>query len=392
MPLNAHIINAVLRRDSKDSTYKFALLRGLVQLVTEQFAHHRLVENPLFNGTDSVVGADRIPLRGHPVAYRYPLGILVWYWLQYYYPIFAHDQFVPQKNGESPDMQPGVTLAIRRPFIELVKYYSTTGGLAQLRYDLLKDDVPSDISNSVAILLRKLSETIVKMPIYYMGSSVFGEPNSLVFAERGRIRGLSYGSLLDEAGWVYIHPQLHEIINSLGGLLVGDDSIVSGWAAFTALVSRRTDGAMSLSQAEVLSLLQANPMGDRDVLLAKRVLDRHAQKCVWSGRTSYPMHIDHMLPYSVTKNNGLWNLAPVLASVNQRKSDKIPTSELISASESRILDVWSQFESEYDNLFWQEVYEGLGVSRNDGRSVAITSLKRRSDYLVNTRGFEGFYI
>jgi hypothetical protein len=81
MPLNAHIISAVLRRDSKDTTYKFALLRGLVQLVTEQFAHHRLVENPLFDGADSMAGADRIPYRGHPVVYRYPFGILVWYWI-----------------------------------------------------------------------------------------------------------------------------------------------------------------------------------------------------------------------------------------------------------------------------------------------------------------------
>jgi hypothetical protein len=99
-----------------------------------------------------------------------------------------------------------------------------------------------------------------------------------------------------------------------------------------------------------------------------------------------------MLPYSVTKNNGLWNLAPVLASVNQRKSNNIPASELISASKTRILDVWSQFESEYNHLFWQEVYEGLGVSRNDGMSAAIESLKHRSDYLVRTRGFEGFYL
>jgi hypothetical protein len=276
--------------------------------------------------------------------------------------------------------------------IKVVQYYASRGGLALLRYDLLKSDVPAEIREGVAVLLRKLSETMVKMPMYYMGSSVFGEPNSLVFAKKGRIRGLSYGSLLDEAGWVYIHPELHEIINSLGGLLLGDDSIVSGWAAFTASVSRRTDGGTSISQAEVLSLLQSDAVGERDVMLARRVLERHPQKCVWSGRATNPMHIDHMLPYSVTKNNGLWNLAPVLASVNQRKSDKIPASELISASEMRISDVWSQFESEYDNLFWQEVYEGLGVSRNDGMSAAITSSKQRSDYLVRTRGFEGFYL
>ena len=199
---------------------------------------------------------------------------------------------------------------------------------------------------------------------------------------------------------VYIHPELHEIINSLGGLLVGDDSIVSGWAAFTASVSRRTDGGTSISQAEVLSLLQGDAMGERDVLLAKRVLERHPQKCVWSGRATNPMHIDHMLPYIfghcvpvwVTASRWCFAVGLCVGTTSSRKSDKIPVSELISASETRISDVWRQFESECDDLFWQEVYEGLGVSRNDGMSGAIASLKRRSDYLVNTRGFEGFRI
>jgi hypothetical protein len=187
----------------------------------------------------------------------------------------------------------------RDDFVAEVKLLAARCLLLTAFYDLLKDDVPADVRDQVTVLLRKLSETMVKMPMYYMGSSVFGEANSLVFAERGRIRGLSYGSLLDEAGWVYIHPELHEIINSLGGLLVGDDSIVSGWAAFTASVSRRADGGTSISQAEVLSLLQGDSMGERDVMLAKRVLERHPQKCVWSGRATNPMHIDHMLPYTL---------------------------------------------------------------------------------------------
>lgn len=392
MKINANIINAILRRDSKDATYKYALLRALVQTVTEQSAHKRVSENPFCSDpSDFELGVGGT-LRKAPFTVRYPLGIIVWYWLQYYYPIFAHPHFIPQKNGETSQMSDGRTLAIRRPFGPVINYYASRGGFAQLHYDLLKNEVPNDIRPSLLELLRRLSDIIVKMPMKYMGYSVFSEHYSLVNAKRTAIRGLSYSSLVSEAGWVYIHPELYEVIDELGGLLVGDDSIISGWAEFTSSLSDRTGSAGLITQEHVLSLLRFDPIGQRDVFLAKKVLDRSHPQCVWTGRQPKPMHIDHMLPYSVTRNNGLWNLVPVLNSVNLRKSDKIPDPELISKCEQRIEHVWNLFSSEYDSLFWQEVYEGLGVSKEQGVQGAIQSLQHRCDYLINTRGFEAFRV
>jgi len=39
-------VTALLARDSKDATYKFALLRAIVPCVTGQRAHKRIDENP----------------------------------------------------------------------------------------------------------------------------------------------------------------------------------------------------------------------------------------------------------------------------------------------------------------------------------------------------------
>lgn len=422
MKINANIVNAILRRDAKDSTYKFALLRALVQIITEQMAHKRWSDNlfggnadglnpasrnrinaaelqanqpfdagshpPTDNSSSSLISGGS--LRTAPYLYRYPFGLLVWYWLQYYYPIFEHDAFIPQKNGESSRMEKGKTMAIRRDFTAVISYYTSRGGFAQLYFDLLRDQVPEAVRPAVRAMLRKIADTIYKMPMLHLGYSVFNEPYSLVNAQKGSIKGLSYGSLLKEAGTLYIHPDLHEVIDALGGLLVGDDSILSGWASFTASISRRSEDAGVVSEDTVLSLLRADPVGDRDVVLARKVFEQSSQQCVWTGRPADIRHIDHMLPFSLTRNNSLWNLAPVTPAVNAQKSDKIPAPELVSRSSDRIALVWNQFESSYDALFWQEVYEGLGVAREAGVDGALQSLQKRCEYLIVTRGMEAF--
>ena len=54
--LDTRIVAALLARDSKDATYKFALLRAIVQCVTEQRAHKRIDGNPFARVTDAGEG------------------------------------------------------------------------------------------------------------------------------------------------------------------------------------------------------------------------------------------------------------------------------------------------------------------------------------------------
>ena len=67
----------IIERDSKDSTYKFALLRGTIDII-QKYPH--FVE---------AVGT-RV---------RYPMGLLLLKWIEYYYPLLAHHTFIPQKYG-----------------------------------------------------------------------------------------------------------------------------------------------------------------------------------------------------------------------------------------------------------------------------------------------------
>jgi len=72
-------INAIIERDSKDATYKFALLRGAIE-ISQEYDH-------LQRDT-----GDRV---------EFPLGLLVEKWLLYYYPLIAGSDFIPQKMARA---------------------------------------------------------------------------------------------------------------------------------------------------------------------------------------------------------------------------------------------------------------------------------------------------
>ena len=167
--LDTRIVTALLARDSKDATYKFALLRAIVQCVTEQRAHKRIDENPFAREKGTGEGgagegrgvtstretpstrerihpddgsASKPILPNAPYVISYPIGLLVYFWMFYYYPIFAHRVFIPQKHGEGPDLGAGRTIAFRREFNRVIDFYRDKGGLPQFRCNPIHQSLP----------------------------------------------------------------------------------------------------------------------------------------------------------------------------------------------------------------------------------------------------------
>ena len=75
-------IAQVINQDTKDATYKLALLRALSEIGTK---NTHLVE---------WVGADEAAV---------PMKLIAEKWLRYYWPLFQTADFIPQKNGERID-------------------------------------------------------------------------------------------------------------------------------------------------------------------------------------------------------------------------------------------------------------------------------------------------
>jgi len=67
----------IIERESKESTYKFALLRGTIDIIQN---------SPNLKEYD---GAGR---------FYYPMGSLVLKWVEYYFPLFEHE--IPQRPGK----------------------------------------------------------------------------------------------------------------------------------------------------------------------------------------------------------------------------------------------------------------------------------------------------
>ena len=373
--MNTQILTAILAKDSKDATYKYALLRGMVQCVMDQSPH----KNKAGNGWVS-----------------YPFGLLVYYWLLYYYPIFASEVFIPQKNGETPELERGKTIAFRREFNKVIDYYKRRGGFPQFRFDFIHEDVPESIQRDVIVLLRKIQQTIKNMPMKHLGYYEYNRHYSLVTHDTNTIRTPSYFGLVSEAGCYFMNPELHGIIDEIGALIIGEDSIIDGWAEFTARAARRSEGVAPVPKEKILTVLTKAVDVPRDITQVKKVLrksDRESIQCIWSGvRLSDRFHIDHAMPFSLWQNNNLWNLVPVKASINLGKSDKIPSPGLIEKSSGRIKIVWRLYSENFGRQFEQEIYEGLGTTLDNNMDDAIRALKEKSEYLIEKRGFQKFEI
>jgi len=142
-------INSILERDAKDASYKFALLRGTID-VCQRYSHLKEKAN------------GRV---------RYPLGLLVERWVLYYYPIIDYPEFIPQRSSESDDSTGGRHISFRPAFRKVTDYYRDKGGFSAFWNEYRNGDIAEEISSDVLTLFKKIRETIVTQPMKFIGRS-----------------------------------------------------------------------------------------------------------------------------------------------------------------------------------------------------------------------------
>ena len=367
-------INAIIERDSKDATYKFALLLGVIE-ISQEYSHLKKES-------------------GNRV--MFPLGLLVEKWLLYYYPLIESREFYPQKNGEREDSVKKI--AFRKSFRKVTDYYADRGGFSVFYNDYVNGTVPPAIQPACHLLVNDLKQTITTMPMRYLGRSVYNNEYSLFRNDGGATR-FSKNSLLDQEqlikhlGMFSFPEELFAVFQYLGSFISGDDSLIYQWAEFT---SRASGG--SLPVASVLEKLRTFPETDRIVNEARQVYSQlyrnaHSLECVWSGKPINDiakLHVDHMIPFSVWKNNNLWNLLPSLESVNGKKRDMIPSPAFIDKRSDAIAMYWDNMYEVYPKRFSREINLALTGSTETlpgWQDVALERLGEKCDYLIEIRGF-----
>ncbi|WP_439699231.1 HNH endonuclease domain-containing protein [Mucilaginibacter sp. AW1-7] len=335
-------INQILARDNKSSTYKFALLRGTIELIEDN--------SPFIIIKDS---------RAH-----FPLDLLVEKWLLYYYPLVN----VPQINNSTQ-------LAFAGLLKVIVSYYELRGGFSAFYRDL--KHIPAEIAPTFALLKKKLAATITQMPMKYIGTSIYNKFYCIYEYERGTFS---------------IPVEYYEAFQVLGSFINGTDAILFKWAEFSVQASGKT-----LTTTQVLNEVLRSPVTERDIAesksLYKSVLQTDGKvRCVWSGDTINRYDIDHIIPFTIWRNNDLWNLLPARPDLNNQKRDKIPSPTLIENRRELITHYWGLLHMHKPQRFRKELQTALLGYNNtsDWHEPAITQLKNSCDYLITTRGFEGW--
>ena len=136
-------ISKIIERDSKTSTYKYALLRGVIDIIQENSPYIQHAGSRVFM----------------------PTGLLIEKWLIYYYPLFESELFIPQINGNA-------RLKFELKFRTLIDFYKNRGGFSVFYNDLKVKGIPKEAQKICLELCKSIRESITKMPMRYIGNSL----------------------------------------------------------------------------------------------------------------------------------------------------------------------------------------------------------------------------
>ena len=329
------IFQKIIEQESKTSTYKFALLRAVIDLISAQSPH--------------------IEDRDTHVAI--PVLLISDKWLFYYWDLI--EQKYAQIHSER-DLVFKEQLIKLQTKHQLQNYWDFNREFQKANYTTtLKPDLVS--------LVKVLNETIIKNPVKYIGTSMGKGYNALFQVESGRtIRNANgYLDLLNCSPKILVNKNHFEGLRLYGGLLSGANSIIMNWVDFMykqkkLAAQKANKNERVVSELEVdyakptpLSILMKSSEVSRETQVIRNFWSEKITSgipvfCTWSGqpiKDKDDLAIDHTIPFSVLFNNDYWNLVPAKNTINSSKSDKILSKNQLFASKNRIFEIWNTYQN-----------------------------------------------
>ncbi|MCC7541905.1 MAG: methyltransferase domain-containing protein, partial [Deltaproteobacteria bacterium] len=346
-------VESILSRDRKTATYKFALIRALAEIATTR-PHLAEWRN------------DRVHIRGSihdgasPSKVGVPVDAVAERWLLYYWPLIEAGPSFRQIHGAKP---PRFQVSLQR-LIDRFRHagkreaFAAVSAFAEHRRRNQLERDPDLVR-----VMGDLRKTIIKGPVEY----AHGGPDRAFEHIDGQI-------VMDAALWTELSLMGHWIL----------DALVLRWAEMTSELNRGTQ------IAKVIELLRQPHDPKRDQDDGHRLYDALDDlECVWTGHRLSPpgFEIDHVLPYSLWRNNDLWNLLPASKAANGKKSDKLPTRELMASRRQAMHRYWQHAREQMPERFDREAVELIGTTTRDGallshlfqvvcECVEVTALQR----------------
>jgi SOS-response transcriptional repressor LexA len=192
--------------------------------------------------------------------------------------------------------------------------------------------------------MSNLNNTIWNMPVRYAGG--------------GQFDVLSYDPTLK---LVCMSDSLWRELCLTGSWI--QDATILRWAELT---ERLSNGRVKASL--VIDCLLSIPDPKRNVNEAKGYyLNLPSPICVWSGRSLSEsiFDIDHAMPFTLWRNNDLWNLFPADKAINNQKRDRLPTYDLLQRRRDTVIGYWEGLAENLGPRFSREAQSLLGRDSYD---------------------------
>jgi SAM-dependent methyltransferase len=333
-------IERIINHDTKDATYKLALLRALAELARSHFHAVTWMEE------------GQVAL---------PVSFVVEKWIQYYWPLLEHPSFIAQKNGEEHGC--AKPMMFRSVMEELMAPFRGAGSYSA--YLDVKEADPAVDRNARS----KIRDAIRNGPVKFASGGVFG------WAKVG-----GQPCITMAAGfWEELAEMTYWI----------EPTIRLRWAEESHRFSKAT-----VDVGTVLDLLTRDLVAERNVRLSRDVfagLNRERSLAfTWS---SAPLRagfdIDHIIPYVMWHNNDLWNLVPAHPRVNNSKRDKLVVRDKLLERRDFVIEAWKvqrerlaqRFDRDLSNLLerppnprnWE-----LPAFNRLAEAIEATALRRQS--------------
>ena len=215
----------------------------------------------------------------------------------------------------------------------------------------LKNDIESDKPTpEISKLIKKISKTIQAGPVKYAG----GGDND-IFNFVSKLDASVYPELKEsEQGMVTVPLTLWRDLNLFSHWI--EDSLSIQWAELTEKINK--DGKFG----QHLDLITRSVQEDeRTTDIIRKLFNKKSVECVWSGKMIEEFAVDHMIPWSLWRNNDLWNLLPADPKVNNTKRDRIPSPKLIAKNIQAFRSYWGIYEESFPELFQKQIQKALGV-------------------------------
>lgn len=353
------LLRRIVVSDNKSSSYKLGLLRVLCKVASE------------VPGCAQIIG-DNVVL---------PAGIVGLYWLRAYIPLINAN--VPQSPTNRHSTQK-LAFAGGSAFAAV-----QTLPPASL---LLGSPVQPDLQIPMSVALSQAVSNIKGQPVNYIRldeSQLFTlntgrRPASIPELSPKHLQGFG-DFIVPLAIWRALRT--HEVWI--------EPTILSNWQRLST-GWLRNQNRMDVLAGDIAQAFMWPDLSTRDTsLVSDRVKQLNGASCVWTAAkvSDKNLNVDHALPFAHWPCNQMWNLLPTTKSVNQSKSDRIPTAGLLDESRIRITDWWSRAfldEEHWNERFWVEANAGLPAlagSRDPDdlfEALCMQAERLRSDYRLRS--------